>query len=315
MSPRLRIMKVPSETYVYAQIDPSDSQATAGNVMLRLAAFRSFTYLYPYEEVEPEALPAEARLLLEPRPEAVSGAVADEAAEEAEEPINLRFPEGVDVKAGEWLCRLPSATYVAVDAPVDDVEATWRAVKAQLAGRDAVSLGEPDVFIVPMDQAPEDVHLWVIYGAADRAVVPLWPEEAIDDPEKAMAWRNTPATLEEPQPYRGAYVRVVAVYPEHVRGMQCRRWHVRRDEKPGIGTVRGKYPVAVAVSVPSPTRTPHIHSFEEIRPRDWRPGLVFYDMVGDDGCPISYLGDRLDGYCSDEGWVDEPTWRSWLGTD
>ncbi len=46
--------------------------------------------------------------------------------------------------------------------------------------------------------------------------------------------------------------------------------------------------------------------------QDWRPGLVFYDRPGDDGVPLSYLGERLEAFCSDEGWVAEPKWRSWL---
>ena len=307
-----RLLRVRSEAYVYAEVDPQDLQASAGNIMKRLASFRSFTYLHPFEEVNAEEVPPVVQEHFQAGSVGVYAAVPEQGDEEEAEPVRLRFHGGGPPSPGEWLCRLPSATYVMVDVPMEDVEDTWRSLKEQLGGPQALSLAEPDVDVLPLEQAPEDVYLWVLYGAADRVVVPLWPEDQIERPEQMLAWREAPARLESREPYRGAYVRVVAVHPPQFRGMICRKWHLRRDEKPGIGTVRGKYPVDVAVSVPSEKRTPHIHSFDSISARDWRPGLVFYSQTDEDGCPVSSLGRRLEEYTAPRQWVPEGTWRAWL---
>jgi len=319
MSSDRRLLKVPSEAYVYAEIDPNDVQASASSIMAKLAGFRSFTYLHPFEEVGEEEAPAEVRQHFETGDLAVYAAVPEQEEGEAddESPVCLHFQGITEPEPGEWVCRLHSATYVMVETPAGAIHALpqreiWRSLKQQLGGPQAISMAEPDVDVLPIEKAPEDVRLWVLYGAADRVVVPLWPPEEIDEPERVMAWREAPSKLEEPQPYRGAYVRVVAVHPEHLRGMLCRRWHARRDDKSGIGTVHGRYPVDVAVATPSEKRTPHIHSFDSVSAHDWRPGLVFYSKTDSDGCPLSYVGDRLEQYYTASGWVPEPTWRSWL---
>lgn len=312
MSSNRRLIRVPSETYVYAEIDPDDLQKSASNIMLKLAGFRSFTYLHPYEEVDPAAAPEDIREQYESGNLARQFPLEEEPSEDdEEEPIDLSFTDGAQPQAGMAVCRLHSATYVAIEAP-EDPEKTWEAVRALLGTQKAVSVAEAEVQVVPLERAPEDVRLWVYYAAADRVVVPLWPEEQIEDPERVMAWKDMPRKLAQPEPYTGPYVRVVAVHPEHVRGMLCRMWHQRRDESSGIGTVRGKYPVDVAVSVPSEKRTPHIHSFSSVATRDWRPGLVFYSRTDEDGCPLSYVGERLEQYCVPRGWVSEKVWRSWL---
>ncbi|MGI6208152.1 MAG: hypothetical protein ACOYEW_08045 [Anaerolineae bacterium] len=316
MSSNRRLIRVPSETYVYAEIDPDDLQQSASNIMLKLAGFRSYTILYPFEDVDPGAAPEHIReqfesgkLERQPIPD------EEPATEEDEEPIELIFTEGAERKAGVAVCRLRSATYVAIEAPKDDETKSWEAVRGLLGTTKAVSVAEPEVEVVPLEKAPDDVQLWVLYAASDRVVVPLWPEDQIENPERVWAWKEMPQQLHQPEPYSGPYVRVVAVYPEHVRGMLCRMWHQRRDESPGIGTVRGKYPVDVAVSVPSEKRTPHIHSFQQVETRDWRPGLVFYTKTDEDGCPVSYVGKRLDEYCVPRGWVPEKVWRAWLGAE
>jgi len=315
MSTNPRCLRVPSDTYVYAKIDPADLQATASAIMLKLAGFHSYSILMPFEEVSRDQVPAEALQKWEARPELAHATEGSGAAGSDEEPIVLHFPGEVELPAGEYLARLPSATYVEVDTSPDDVEGTWKAVKQGLRGPRSVSVGVPDVYVIPVKEAPPDLYKWVLYGAADRVVAPAWPQEQIEDPEKATAWQDLPATLEQILPFSGPYIRVVAVAPKHTRGMLCRIWHGRRDDKEGIGTVYGRYPVDVAVAVPSPKRTPHIHSFASVRMQDWRPGLVFYDKQDEDGCPISYLGDRLEEYVSDEGWVAEPKWRSWLASE
>ncbi len=311
-----RLIGVPSETYVYAEVDPKDVQTSATNIMTKLAGFRSFTYLHPYEDVDPKDAPPEVREKFE------SGNMTRDfpemeapADEEDEEPIILHFQDGAEPGAGMSLCRLRSATYVAVETDPEDVEGTWKAVKGLLGTPRAVSSAVPDVDVIPLSAAPEDVRVWVTYAAADRVVMPLWPEDQIENPERVTAWREAPYRIEERQPYSGAYFRVVAVYPEPVRGMLCRMWHQRRDDSPGIGTVRGKYPVDVAVSVPTEKRTPHVHSFSSVETRDWRPGLLLYSKTGEDGCPLSYVGERLEAYCYPKGWVPEGTWRAWLEGD
>ncbi|MGQ9555304.1 MAG: hypothetical protein ACUVWR_14485 [Anaerolineae bacterium] len=310
MGSERRLIRVPSETYVYAKVNPEDADSSAASIMLKLAGFRSFTYLRPFEEVALVDAPAEVLQHFQNETQATDS--GQEEAAEGEAPVVLQFQEGVEPREGEWLCRLHSATYVMVVALAGDVSGTWRAVKQQLGTRSAFSLATADVDVLPYKAAPEDVRLWVLYGASDRVVMPLWPAEEIDNPEKATAWKSGPAMAEERQPYSGPYIRVVAVHPQHVRGMLCRMWHARRDEKAGLGTVYGKYPVDVAVSVPSEKRTPHIHSFDWISPRDWRPGLVFYGVKDEDGCPLDYVGERLEQYCVANNWVDEPTWRRWL---
>ncbi|MHB0878557.1 MAG: hypothetical protein ACYC5O_21170 [Anaerolineae bacterium] len=312
MSARTRYVRVPSDTYVYAKIDPADVQATATGIMVRLAGFHSYTFLTPWEEVSLADVPAEALEHWGARPETMSTAALESGGDADEEPIVLHWPAGTEPAAGEYLVRLPSATYSRIEVPADDIEGTWKAVKADLRSPRSASVGVADVYVLPLKQAPGDLCQWVLYGATDRVVVPLWPEDQIEDPEKIDAWKGLPATLEQILPFSGPYMRVVAVWPEHTRGMLCRIWHARRDDKPGLGTVYGRYPVDVAVAVPSPKRTPHIHSFENVRMQDWRPGLVFYNQPGEDGCPISYVGERLDQFCSDEGWVAEPKWRAWL---
>jgi len=320
-----RLIRIPSETYVYAKVTPEDSQTSAANIMLKLAGFRSFTYLQPFEEVvladvSEEVLRhfhAENRTADFPRDEALAsggaGGGEGEDADETEVPVCLHFLAGLEPREGEWLCRLRSATYVMVSVPAEDTEGTWKTVKEQIGTPRSLSLADADVDVLPVAAGPEDVRLWVLHGATDRVVAPLWPAEMIDSPEKATAWKAVPGTLEEIQEFSGPYIRVVAVHPEHVRGMICRMWHSRRDEKAGLGTVYGRYPVDVAVSVPSEKRTSHVHSFDWVSNRDWRPGLVFYGVRDSDGCPLNYLGDRLERYSTANGWVDEPTWRGWLG--
>jgi hypothetical protein len=306
-----RYIRVPSDTYVFAKVDPSDTQATAANIMLKLASFRSYTFLMPTEEVSLDQVPAEARAHWGERPETASAPVASAADMASDEPIDLRWPGGSAPAAGDYLCRLPSATYARVAVPAEDIDGTWKAVKAELRSPRSASIGAPEVYPIRPADAPADLHRWLTYGASDRVVVPLWPEQYIDEPDKAVAWMNLPRTLEQVLPFEGAYVRVVAAHPRHVRGMLCRRWHVRRDDKAGLGTVYGKYPVDVAVAVPSAKRTPHIHSFDEIKMQDWRPGIVFYNDKADDGCPRDYLGERLEPFRSD-GWVNARTWRQWV---
>ncbi len=311
-----RLLRLRSEAYVFASVNPEDAQASASNIMSRLANFRSYTYLHEFEELPMEQAPKEVQEHFARGDLGVRAVVPEDASGEASEeqpPVELNFSPGLEPKQGDFVCRLRSATYVLVQAPSNDPDATWQELKQALSGPAAISVAEPVVDVMLPKDAPADVLLWVLYGAADRVVVPLWPEQYIDRPELATAWKEGPARAEPRRPYRGAYVRVVAVHPEHVRGMTCRIWHFRRDDTPGIGTVYGKYPVDVAVSVPTEERTPHVHSFSEISLRDWRPGLLFYNRTAEDGCPLSYLGERLEQYWAPKRWVPAHVWRSWLG--
>lgn len=313
MSSNRRLIAVPSETYVYADVDPEDLQKSASNIMQKLAGFHSYTYLHPYQDVDPAAAPEDIRRRHESGTLVREFPTEEEPAEEGdEEPIELHFGEGAQRKADMAVCRLLSATYVSLDAPADDVGKTWATLRGLLGTPYAVSVAEPDVEVVALAAAPEDIRLWVLYGATDRVVVPLWPEDQIEEPERVMAWKNAPFRADTSEPLTGPYIKVVAVHPEHTRGMLCRMWHQRRDETPGIGTVHGKYPVDVAVSVPTEKRTPHIHSFSTVETRDWRPGLVFYTKTADDGCPLSYVGERLEQYAVPKRWVAEKVWRGWL---
>lgn len=315
MSSNRRLIGVASETYVYADIDPEDLQKSASNIMQRLAGFRSYTYLHPYQDVDPADAPEDIRQKHESGTLTRRFPTDEDLVEEAEgdeEPIELSFTQGAKPAAGMALCRLYSTTYVSIDAPADDVEKTWLTLRGLLGTPYAVSVAEPAVEVLPIPAAPEDVQLWVLYAGVDRVVVPQWPEEYIEEPERVMAWKDYPRRADTSEPLSGPYIKVVAVYPEHTRGMLCRMWHQRRDETPGIGTVHGKYPVDVAVSVPTEKRTPHIHSFSSVETRDWRPGLVFYTQTGEDGCPLSYLGDRLEQYAVPKQWVPEKVWRGWL---
>jgi hypothetical protein len=310
-----RWLKIASESYVWADIDPEDSGASAAKIGLKLVRTHSFTFINPYEDISPDDVPEEAGLLAENAnraPGATRRGEADEP-EEQEEPIHLRFADGVERKAGNHLCRMRSATYISVGNPIEDERGTWQEVRRQLSLRETQSWPEADVDVLPLSAASPVLLTWLSYGAADRVIVPLWPPYAIDDPDKMMAWRGIPATLEAPAAYAGDYLRVVAVYPEHVRGMTCRIWLERRDGTPGMGTLSGRYPVDVAVSVPYAKRCTHIYSFEEIRKPDWRPGLVFYGQTDSDGCPVSYLGERLERYNASTRQVVEPVWRAWLG--
>jgi len=315
VSDNRRIIRVPSEMYVFTEIDPEDVQLSAKNIMTALGSLRSFTYLHPIEEVAYDEAPKEVRKHFENKDLAVYAITpedTDDEGEDAQEPISLRFAEATEPSKGEWLCRLHSSTYVTVDADPEDAQATWQQVREQLGGPTAVSIAQAEVEVLSPKAATEDVYTWILYGAVDRVVVPLWPSEVMDDLDNLWAWKEAPLKIEERAPYRGAYVRVVAVHPEHVRGMQCRMWHVMRNDKSGLGTVRGKYPVDVAVSVPSEKRTAHIHSFHSVKNQDWRPGLVFYGRTDEDGCPLNILGERLEQYYTEKGWVNEQTWRSWL---
>lgn len=314
MSSSRRLVGVASETYVYAEIDPEDLQKSASNIMQRLAGFRSYTYLHPFQDVDPADAPEDIRQKHEGGTLTRQFPTDEELREEEgdEDPIDLRFGEGAPATAGMALCRLYSTTYVSLDVPAEEVEKSWLTLRGLLPTPYAVSVAQPDVEVLPQNNAPEDVQLWVLYGGVDRVVVPLWPEEYIEEPERVMAWKDYPGRANTSQPLSGPYIKVVAVHPEHTRGMLCRMWHQRRDETSGIGTVHGKYPVDVAVSVPTEKRTPHIHSFSSVEARDWRPGLVFYTKTDEDGCPLSYLGDRLEQYAVPKQWVSEKVWRGWL---
>ncbi len=313
MSSNRRLIGVASETYVYAELDPEDLQKSASNIMQRLAGFRSYTYLHPYQDVDPADAPEDIRRMHESGTLMRQFPTDEEPAEDGEEdPIELVYTEGAQPATGMALCRLHSTTYVSLDAPADDEAKTWVTLRGLLGTPYAVSVAQPQVEVLPIERSPEDIQLWVLYAAVDRVVVPLWPEEYIEEPERVMAWKDYPSRADTSEPMSGPYVKVVAVHPEHTRGMICRMWHQRRDETPGIGTVHGKYPVDVAVSVPTEKRTPHIHSFTSIQTRDWRPGLVFYTQTDEDGCPLTYLGKCLEQYAVPKQWVPEKVWRGWL---
>ena len=306
MSPESVWLKVPSETYVWAEIDPDDNGLSAARIGLKLARTNSYTNIYPYEPVADAAVPEEARQA------AAQASPAPEEEEATDDALDLSFADGAEATAGNHLCRLASATYVRVETPLDDAQATWQEVKRQLALPETQSVPDSQVEVLPLSAASPTMRVWLAYGAADRVVVPMWPPFAIDQPEKILAWRGIPVTLETPEPCQGRFLRVVGVYPEHVRGMTCRIWQERRDGSPGLGTLFGRYPVDVAVSVPSARRSTHIYSFEHVRKPDWRPGLVFYGSTDGEGYPLSFIGERLSQYYCSTHKVVEAVWRAWL---